>query len=580
MRRVFTFAFLVLSVFAMAQLPAYTWAARSQNCSAGDKTNAVVTDANGNVFTTGYFQGTIDMDAGPGVTTLTAGTYQNAFIAKYNTNGNLVWASVIHSTSQSEAYDIALDASGNILITGWFGGTIDFDPGAGVQSATGTGSASGFVAKYDPNGNYLWAFALPATYIISPMSVDLDLGGNVVVAGYLQGTTDFDPGPGTQLLSCVSTQRENVFLAKYSPAGNYLFAFNLSSAAGESAVLDMTITKAGSIAVCGYFMDSTDFDPGVGVQMRSSLPGGNNDAFIIQFDSLGNYEWDVTFGSAGSFLNGNDGAMGICSDPFNNIIVTGEMRGTVDFDPSPASQNLVTVGGTDIFLAKYSPTGAYLWAFRLGSPANDLGIRVCTDSSGAIFTTGSFTNGIDFDPGAGFNTLVSSGAGVADIYVASYKATGVFRFAFQLGDNSGGNSSAGICVQSSSLYVAGAFLGTVDFNPSTATANMSSSAGNADLFVARYDEGVTGIADEMSSGAGLHVYANSSTQQIEISMPGNSGKARIEIYNSDGAIVLSTETRSDAAVISAAGLATGAYYCRMTAENGTALTRSFVLTRQ
>src|SRR5206468_3039810 len=131
-------------------------------------------------------------------------------------------------------------------------------PGAGVATLTAaSGSSEVFVAAYTSAGNYLWAFQI-RTSAYSLIAVDGS--GNVVVTGStFNGTVDFDPGVGTTNLTAISTAGDK-FIARYSPTGNYLWAFQISNASTQALAVD----GSGNIIVTGDFGLSVDFDPGPG----------------------------------------------------------------------------------------------------------------------------------------------------------------------------------------------------------------------------------------------------------------------------------------------------------------------------
>ncbi|MBI2967708.1 MAG: SprB repeat-containing protein, partial [Bacteroidetes bacterium] len=137
------------------------------------------------------------------------------FFAKYDSNGNYLWAKSIGSTSDDISESIALDASGNAFIIGFFQGTADFDPSAGTANLTPVGNIDIFFAKYDSNGNYLWAKSIGSTSDDFGNSIALDAGGNAFITGEFNGTADFDPSAGTANLTSVGGR--DIFFAKYAP---------------------------------------------------------------------------------------------------------------------------------------------------------------------------------------------------------------------------------------------------------------------------------------------------------------------------------------------------------------------------
>ncbi len=124
--------FLGLSNSAVAQDVSLLWAKQMGGASS-DGGESIVVDANGNVYTTGYFNGTADFDPGPERLILHLLVLENIFISKLDASGNFVWAKKIGAASDDdEGFSIAVDASGNVYVTGYFFGTVDFDPGPGT----------------------------------------------------------------------------------------------------------------------------------------------------------------------------------------------------------------------------------------------------------------------------------------------------------------------------------------------------------------------------------------------------------------------------------------------------------------
>ena len=145
---------------------------------------------------------------------------------------NFAWAKSLGSGSNEEGSGVAVDATGNVYTTGYFTGSGDFDPGAGVTTLTSAGSTDVYISKLDALGNFVWALRLGGTGPQSGTDITLDNSGNVYVVGNFNNTIDVDPGAAVVNITSLGSQ--DVFIAKYDPAGNYLWSKRFGSTASES----------------------------------------------------------------------------------------------------------------------------------------------------------------------------------------------------------------------------------------------------------------------------------------------------------------------------------------------------------
>ncbi len=366
--------------------------------------NSITVDANGNVYTTGHFQGTGDFDSGIGVQNLTA-TYNDIFIQKLDGNGNFLWAKQMVGNSTSRGNAITSDVDGNIYTTGYFRGTVDFDPGPDVQNFTSAGIKDIFIQKLDVDGNLLWAKQIGGSGNDYGSSITTDVDGNVYITGYFFETVDFDPGAGLQ--NFTSAGSSDIFVQKLDSNGNFVWVRQIKggyTGIGQSITADNTRY----IYVTGAFEKTADFDPGPGAQNLTAT--GMNDIFIQKLDIDGNFFWAKQIGGTDF-----DTGFSINTDNEGNVYTTGSFRATVDFDPGPGIQNFTSPGDADIFIQKLDADGSFLWTKQMGGTGTDHGHATAIDFDNNIYTTGSFTGTVDFDPGSGVQNLTS--VGVTDIYI-------------------------------------------------------------------------------------------------------------------------------------------------------------------
>jgi hypothetical protein len=170
-------------------------------------------------------------------------------------------------------------------------------------------------------------------------------------------------------------------------------------------------------------------------------------------------------------------------DGSGNVHTTGHFAGTADFDPGASTFNLTSAGSVDVFVSKLDSSGNFVWAVRWGGTSNDQGNSIILDGSGNVYTTGNFQGTVDFDPGAG--TFNISNAGLNDVFVSKVDSSGGFVWAVKLGGTLT-EQGKGISVDGlGNVYTTGNFSGTVDFDPSASTFNISAVGG--DSFVSKLD---------------------------------------------------------------------------------------------
>lgn len=260
----------------------FVWA-KSMGGNGIDQGASVEVDALGNVYTTGDFEVVADFDPGGGVYNLTSAGDYDIFISKLDPNGNFVWAKAMGGAGQDVGTSINLDPIGNILTTGYFKFTADFDPSAGgaFQLTSFGSNEANFVSKLDVNGNFIWAktFAgTPPTGVGIGLSIATDASGNVYSTGYFLATFDFDPNGGVYNKTSVGSQ--DIFISKLDANGNFLCAGTIGGPANDIGVCVSTHTN-GNLYATGSFTGTVDFD--MDTSNAYSLTSTSTDAFVGKF---------------------------------------------------------------------------------------------------------------------------------------------------------------------------------------------------------------------------------------------------------------------------------------------------------
>jgi len=508
-----------LSKISNAQSPDWLWA-KSVGGVYNEKVNSVAVDVSGNIYVAGDFTSDTLIF---GSTTLTNASYDDfpdIFLAKYDANGNVLWAKSAGGKFGDEANSVAVDASGNIYVTGDFESpTITFDS----TTLTNAGFNDIFLTKYDANGNVLWAKSAGGKFGDEANSVAVDASGNIYVAGNISTPTfTFDSITSTLEEDMFS---DNIFLAKYDANGNVLWEKSVGGE-GEDYASSVAVDVSGNIYVSG------DFESGAltfGSTTLVNTSESHVDIFLAKYDANGNVLWAKSAGG-----KGDDEANSVAVDASGNIYVTGDFKSpTITFSSTTFSNPevysiVMNVWGytyckisnnADLFLAKYDANGNVLWAKSAGSKGDDVAKSVAVDASGNTYLVGYFSSHTltfgsvtltNADNAGPIDISVMSNANARvfrtnDIFLAKYDANGNVLWAKSAGGtddvvqwakSAGGTDddvAQSVAVDvSGNTYVAGKFQSpTLTIGYDTLT-----NAGSFDIFLVKSgSDGDTGIND-------------------------------------------------------------------------------------
>jgi hypothetical protein len=477
------FTALILLFFnpdAFGQFPTFEWAYAWESHSGVQNGEKVLKDTNGDIFILGNFQDTLDFDPSNNVNIITPNGGKDIYISKWDTDGNMIWTKTIGDIYFDEIDDALIDAQGNLIISGYFRGTVDFDPSSSVFTLYGPPTkANAFILKLDNNGAFIWVGNIG--YDCSPLNLALATTGNIFVAGGFYGLfgNDFDPGVGNTNTQKASTR--DLFLLKLDSNGVFQWVKTIgsSNSSGKSRYEAMTIDNQDNLYLTGTFDETMDFDFSTGVSTLTNN-NNNNDIFIEKLDSSGNLIWVKGIGDTE-----NDIVRGIALDQFGNVYTYGRFKNALDFDPGPNAFFFTSNGNYDIFLQKLDNNGDFQWAKTYGGINGDYGNTLTIDTiNNGIYNGGSFRGTVDFNPNIGVFNMTPVGF-ASDGFLQKLDYNGNFEWALRLaGDNN--NSSCGILdILTDSLnniYTTGIFSDVVDLNPRSPIYNLGSNSSFSTIF--------------------------------------------------------------------------------------------------
>ena len=393
---------------------------------------------------------------------------QHLFAQKYD------WALSVGSTvGETSGQTVISDGSGNVFMAGYYSGTVQFDPlGAGPTRTSQGGTQDLFISKYNVNGqNFVHAIGGSATGDDRVNDMTMDASGNVYVTGKFTGSANYFNPP----IFINSNGGSDILIIKLDNTLGVTWFKNIGGTANDEGH-GVTVDDAGNVYVTGSFQSAAmDFDPGVGSAIQGTT--GGEDIFILKLDAAGNFVDVLTIGGLG-----NEQGLDIEYDGTNSLYLTGFFSSSVDFDPKGASAIQTSNGGRDIFISSYDSNLGYNWSLGAGGIGDDEGNELRLGVSNDVYVAGYY-NGAGVSFGGGI-LLSSQGE---DGFVAKYTALGSADWGFTIG-GVGDDRALGIALDGcDNAYVSGYIVGTVDLDPSGATANYSSPATPHGYFVGKYD---------------------------------------------------------------------------------------------
>ncbi len=506
------FFFVIISTNTIyAQAPDFIWA---KTAGGNDKEAglSVATDANGNIIVTGAFSSDSIVFGSLVLHNTQSGNF-DLFLVKYSASGNPLWAKNAGGIDVGGGLSVATDRNSNIFVTGTFiTSTISFDTITLTNS--NSGSLDMFIAKYNEDGNAIWANN--AEGVSEARSIATDKDGNAFVTGsFYSVTTNFDIKSVTNIDNTGSTN--DIFLVKYNDDGKVQWA---NSAAGiyEDVAYSVATDTLGNAFVCGYFnSDTMKFDP---YYIINAQPGYDY-VFLVKYDTDGNALWANGAGGGVDY----DDAYSVATDVNGNVFITGRFNSpTITFDTIVLNNNANWWLG-DLFLTKYNSAGDVVWAKSTGGSNTDMGWSLTTDASGNIFVTGDFwSSTIIFG-----STTLNNTNSRSNVFLTKYDESGNILWAKSTG---GIYDDYGVSVatdKSGDLFLTGNYFSpTIDFGLTTLT-NSNNTGKYGEMYLTKLEDVVTGISP-LNNNENFIVYPNPSNGKFNVECS-KFKVEQIEVYN-------------------------------------------------
>ena len=367
---------------------------------------------------------------------MTSHEFMDVFVVKLRHDGAVIWSKSFGDNDEQQAHRVAIDAEGNILIIGRFRGKVDFGGGPLVSA----GSRDVFVVKLDAAGNHVWSKRFGGPNDQSGRGIATDKDGNVFIAGTVWSTIDFGSGP------LASAGLEDIFVAKLDKAGQHIWSKLFGDSQTQEA-WDLATDGDGNVAMAAYVLGDVDLGDGL------TQGGANPDAAVVKLGGDGATLWSHRYGDQQQQFG-----QSIAVDAQGNVVLTGLMQGSVNFGDGPVQ----SAGAFDFFVAKFDLTGKVRWYRRYGDQYDQPSLLVAVDGADAVLLTGFFLGSVDFGGGP----LI--GAGI-DTFVAKLDRAGNYLWSHRMGDDAGQKGHGIIGGLTGNVSVIGVMEGTIEVGDDTVT---------------------------------------------------------------------------------------------------------------
>jgi len=458
------------------------WAKRAGG-SNNDYGYGITTLSDNSTVVTGRFLGTATFGKGEtNETKLTSFGGMDIFVARFNSDGTLSWAKRAGGSGWDKGWGITTLSDNSTVIAGLFYGTAIFGPGEPNQTIlTSSGEYDIFIARHNQNGTLSWAKRAGGSGEDSGYGITKLSDNSTILTGDFAGTATFGLGEPNQTI-LTSYGNSDIFIARYNSDGALLWAKQAGGLDWDWSSSGIKTLSDNSIVLTGDFMGIAAF--GLGEPRQTILTSsGGYDIFIAQYYSSGALALAKSAGGSD-----DDRGWSIATLPDNSIVVTGNFSGIATFGAGEPNQTILTcLQYSDIFIARYNPSGTLAWAKRAGGQDDyDRAYGITSLSDNSTVVTGRYEGVATFGEGEPNQTTLFS-AGYRDIFVAKYNPDGTLSWAKRAG-GSGWDCGIGIITLSdNSIVVAGCFESTATLGPGEPNETILTSAGYTDIFVARFE---------------------------------------------------------------------------------------------
>lgn len=543
----------------------------SRGANGYESGEGIVASNDGFIYSTGVFEQTVDFHPFSTVGSVSSNGSRDIYICKRDEAGHFIWVKSIGGSSYDDVVAIDLDNESNVYITGRFYGTVDFDPSPiSSFNLTQNGGlyADVYIAKYNQNGDFVWAKRLDGSNSLESTDITVDGRNDVHVTGSFRGQVDVNPSPSIfaiHLLTSAGSSDEDGFSVTLDQNGLYTKSYHLKGSSSDVSINSVAVDAVYNQFFTGEFTGTCDFDRSGAVYNQTST-GSGADAFIMRVDPFNSLQWAKQLETSST-----SNAISIKLDANNNVYTMGTFRGSIDLNPnSSVNMHIKSSLRTHVYVSKLAVNGVFLYGKTISGTGslltmgNVYGKNLHVTPNGKAYFAGFFTKRVDFNPGTGINNITA--AGMNDAFICGLTATGNFWMTQTIEPHYSygyAKNNAIALNNDEDIFTTGNFTHMTNFNPS-GSPFYGISLGGVDMFTHKLKKIQPVFSpffkstETISETFEVDVFPNPTARLLNINISGEEN-ARVFMYSMDGQLVYSGEHTVGRSRISMENLSEGAY---------------------
>jgi hypothetical protein len=393
--------------------PELVWATYYGGTGGNEYGNSTAVDLNNNIYLSGWTDSPLGIASPGGAQTVYGGDTDDAFLVKFDSLGNRLWATYFGGENVDWSTGVATDSIGNVYMVGSTYSTSGIASG-GFQNTLG-GYSDTFLSKFNTAGALIWATYYGGVGIDSGMAVATDRHNNVFISGYTISNSGIGMNGYQNDLAGDCDGMADAFLAKVSSLGILQWGTYFGGVGEEISYPNcLNVDRSGNIFLAGRTTSTAGVASGTGSQLTF---GGDHDAFVAKFENAGSLLWSTYYGG-----EVEEFGYATATDSVGNVYLGGSTKSTTNIAFAAYQDSLAAI--EDGFIVKFNASGTRQWGTYYGGTGDDFVQGLATAGTQFVYVVG-YSTGSDGIAAGGYQ---NTPGGATDAFVSRFGSSGGFQW--------------------------------------------------------------------------------------------------------------------------------------------------------